>query len=730
MHFRESKVTCSVLYIFAATPGIFLPIAAQATASVDTITVVAAPPDNVKSGGDTPVPAYLDGHVANGARMGVWGEQKAENVPFNVVSYTAKMIEDTQAQTLTDVLRHDASVQAVRGYGNFGQSYRIRGFLVDGDDISYGGLYGVLPRQVVSTDLAERVEVIKGSSAFINGVPSGGSGVGGAINVEPKRAADEPVNKVKVDYRSRSQIGGTLDAGRRFGADDRFGARVNLMHREGETGVHKEKNRETLATLGLDYRGDSFRSSLDMGWTKSTIHHGRIGAGVGKATDLNHIPDNHSNYGQSWVYSDMMTRFAAWRGEYDLTSDWTWYTGFGGSETDERGEYSVPKLLDNAGNATASRLGTRYKADQASGMTGIRGRFATGFIDHNINMGYSGVYRKTRAAYTLSGSSDINIYHPHNIDYPQTLYHGGSMDSPKVRSRVQTAGVFLSDTLSALDERLQLTLGARRQTVTVRNYSYTGAEDPTTRFDAQKVTPVYGLLVKPWQNVSLYANHIEALQSGPVAPSGADIVNAGTVAGIVVSKQNEVGIKADFGRISGSLALFEIKRPVGTLTDTGGGKQRYGLNGEQRNRGVELNLAGELVYGVRLLASAQWLEPELFGTEGGVNNGHDAIGVPRYTYNLGGEWDLPWLNSLTATGNIIRSGSQYVNASNSVKVDGYTRLDLGLRYSTQVNSQTLTWRANVENVTNEKYWDSVDDSGTYVYQSYPRTLRLSMTVDF
>ncbi|MCT4712821.1 TonB-dependent siderophore receptor [Enterobacteriaceae bacterium H11S18] len=709
----------------AITPAFAAAQPAEPSPKEDTITVTAAPEETFRAGGDELVPAYLDGQVANGGRLGLLGEQEAKNVPFNIIGYTSKMIEDQQATTLTDVIRNDATVQAVRGYGNFAESYRIRGFQLDGDDIAFGGLYGVLPRQVVTTNIAERVEIIKGSNAFLNGVPPGGSGVGGSINVEPKRAQSIPLTRVSVDYGSDSQIGTSLDAGRRFGDSDQFGARVNVLHREGDTAVDDEKDRTTLASMGLDYQGERLRGSLDAGWQKSTIHNGRIGIGVGAITEMPDVPDNSDNYSQKWVYSDMTTRFAALRGEYDVANNWTFYGGIGGNNTDERGEYSLPKLLDDDGNASVSRLGTRYIADSFSGMTGIRGKFDTGVIGHSVNLGYSGVYRKTRSAYTLSGSSNtINIYDPTTIDYPPTLYSGGSMDDPHDRSRTRTSGVSVSDTLSALDDRVLLTVGARRQDVTVRNYDYQGVETPATRFDAFKVTPVYGLVVKPWEQVSFYANHIEALQPGPTASSKA--VNAGQVVGIVQSKQNEVGMKMDFGRVGGTLALFEIKKPVGMVDE----QNVYGLYGEQQSRGMELNVFGEPVYGVRLLGSALWMKPELSKTAGGVNDGNDAVGVPRYAVTLGGEWDLPWIQNLTATGTVTRTGSQYANASNTIKLDGWTGLDLGARYSMKVNEQTLTWRAAVENVTNEKYWASVDDSGTYLTQGDPRMLKLSMSVDF
>lgn len=119
------------------------------------------------------------------------GEQSAMDVPFNVVGYTSKLVQDQQAHTIADVVANDAGVQSSQGYGNFAETYRIRGFTLDGDDMTMGGLPGVVPRQVVDTQMLERVEIFKGANALLNG--AAGSGVGGMINLEPKRAEDTPV---------------------------------------------------------------------------------------------------------------------------------------------------------------------------------------------------------------------------------------------------------------------------------------------------------------------------------------------------------------------------------------------------------------------------------------------------------------------------------------------------------------------------------------------------------
>ncbi|MBS0967590.1 TonB-dependent siderophore receptor [Nissabacter archeti] len=715
----------------AAEPGAATSDTPQPAPQGDQLVVTATAPDSTfNAGSDALVPAYLDGQIANGGRLGFLGEQKAENVPFSIVSYTSKLLQDQQAHTLSDVLDNDASVESSYGYGNFAENYVVRGFTLATDDISYGGLYGVLPRQIVSTFFAERVELLKGASAFLNGVPPGGTGVGGNVNIEPKRADDTPLTRVSLDYTSASQVGGSLDLARRFGEDNRVGVRVNLIHREGETAIDGEKRRLTGGSLGLDYRGDRFRGSLDVGAAHQTVHGGRPVVYTGSATRIPDAPSATTNYGQQWAYTDLETEFGMLKGEYDVAENWTVYGALGASHNHEYGKYSSPTLANDAGDTTMSRMTVPYFSDNVSGNTGIRGTFDTGVVSHRINIGYSNAYTKTRSAYTLTTASvSSNIYAP--VAHTEPLvdrYAGGDMGDPHVRSRIRNQGYAISDTLSVLDERVQVIAGLRRQSIAVRNYGYDGVESGT--FDETKVTPAFGLVLKPWDNVSFYANHIEALQageSGATTYNGLRVSNGGQTAGIVTSKQDEVGVKADFGRVAASLALFEITKPE-SMYQLSGDHYDYGNYGEVRNRGLELNLFGEPVYGVRLNGSLTLLDPEMTKTQDGSYDGKDAVGVPRYHWVVSGEYDIPGLAGVTATGKVIRTGGQYADEANDLQLPAWTRLDLGVRYDMQRSENNIVWRAGVENVTNEHYWASA--AGGYLTQGDPRELKLSMTVDF
>lgn len=105
--------------------------------------------------------AFAGGQVASGGRVGIFGNQKNLDTPFNLTSYTNQYIQERQAKSVGDVLKADPSVRVGRGYGNFQENYYIRGFNLGSDDTAYNGLYSILPRQYIPTELFERVEVLR-----------------------------------------------------------------------------------------------------------------------------------------------------------------------------------------------------------------------------------------------------------------------------------------------------------------------------------------------------------------------------------------------------------------------------------------------------------------------------------------------------------------------------------------------------------------------------------------
>ncbi|HYG46142.1 MAG TPA: TonB-dependent receptor, partial [Bordetella sp.] len=188
----------------------------------------------------------------------------------------------------------------------------------------------------------------------------------------------------------------------------------------------------------------------------------------------------------------------------------------------------------------------------------------------------------------------------------------------------------------------------------------------------------------------------------------------------------EAGVKLDFGNIGGNIGVFQIEKPQAYMNSD----MVFGLAGAQRNRGLELNVYGEPTRGVRLLGGITFMDPELRGTKAGLQDGNDAIGVPRYQAVLGVEWDVPALTGLTLQAYAQRRGSQYVNIDNSAKIPAWTRIDLGARYATKIDGRNVVWRAGVDNVADKQYWATVGNDFGQITQGMGRVYKLSMSVDF
>jgi iron complex outermembrane receptor protein len=173
------------------------------------------------------------------------------------------------------------------------------------------------------------------------------------------------------------------------------------------------------------------------------------------------------------------------------------------------------------------------------------------------------------------------------------------------------------------------------------------------------------------------------------------------------------------------MSVFRIERP-NTVTDPI--TRVYGLNGEQRNTGLEMNVFGEPVAGVRVLGGFMLLDAELTKTRGGINEGNTAIGVAKVNVNLGTEWDVGYVPGLTLTARAIHTGDQYIDEANTLEIPDWTRFDIGSRYAFKTHGKTVTLRANVENVFDKRYWSTASSAGLTF--GTPRTALLSATLDF
>lgn len=685
--------------------------------------------------------AFEGGQVAEGGRAGILGTREHLETPFSITSYTNEFIQDRQAQSVGDVLQADPGVRVARGFGNFQETYFIRGFLLYSDDVAYNGLYSLLPRQYIATELFERVEVLRGASAFLTGASPGGNGIGGVINLLPKRAPNYDLNRLTLGTSHNDQRNTAIDVARRFGESDEFGVRVNAAHHNGGTSIDNEEAELNLFSVGLDYRGDRLRLSADMGYQNHQLDETRTNVVINGLSDyVPKAPDASDNWAQPWSYSNEEDEFGTFRAEYDINDHVTAWAAYGLRRTEEDNSLANFNLQDaRSGDGVMGRFDNTREDRVDTGEIGFSGSFDTGAVGHEWVVSYSYFQLETKNAFIGEFGAlrlDSNLYNPVYYDRPgfgsgsgTGTYFGNDLDSPMLTARTKLNSFAIGDTLAFMDERFLLTLGARHQAIKVDNYS-NNSEFSTagerTSYEDSEITPAIGAVFKLTDQVSLYANYIESLAQGETAPS-TGVTNVGESLAPYVSEQKEIGFKYEADQLGLGLAYFTTSKPRAAIENN-----VFKESGEDEHQGLELTLYGKAAENVKVLGGVTWLDAEQKDTGDASIDGNDVIGVAEWQANLGAEWEVPHVDGLALDGRITYTGSRYADDENTLKVDDWTTVDIGARYLLALGNQDLTLRARVHNLFDRDYWASVGGfpGRGYLALGAPRTVSLTATIDF
>ncbi|MFN3440604.1 MAG: TonB-dependent receptor, partial [Acidovorax sp.] len=467
-------------------------------------------------------------------------------------------------------------------------------------------------------------------------------------------------------------------------------------------------------SVGLDYTGARTRWSLDALATRGETKEFRPQTSfAGSALAVPAVPDARLNFYPGTKLQDnvktVMTRL-----EHDLNDSTTLYGSLGYTDLDY--EQTFPSGRPDAlGNFNVSNAYYDQYTKSKAADIGVRTKFKTGSINHTLAVGANYLDQETGYFYATSATTNpSSLYNPAPLP-AMTVARG----APRISSVTEQSSLAVADTMAFANDRVLVTLGLRHQTMGQTNYNVaSGAQSSHYKQDA--VTPLAGVVFKPMKNVSVYTNYTAGLTRG--ATAGPTTANAGETFAPQKSKQNEVGVKVDWGQLTTQAAFYQIKKP-GSVTDPV--TNVFSFGGEQRNRGLELTAYGEIQRGLRAMASASFNNAKLARTAGGVNQGNNAAGVPDRTFNLGLDWDTP-VQGLSINGRVINTSAVYADAANRLRVDAWTRLDLGARYATKVAGKPVVFRANLENVADKNYWVV----SNYVTVGAPRTLMLSAAVDF
>lgn len=716
---RLSLISLSVLAAIAAVAP--MAVSAQSVAATP-----AAPAASDAKDAAAPK-RLLDEVVVTGVRrktfapttvqVGAFRDQDPLDVPLTNNVMPRDLLDAQAAQGLYDALKNTAGVTRSQVSGSTYDNLSIRGIIVENrGNYRLNGNLPIVNLIDIPLEDKEQVEVLKGASSMYYGLvpPSG------IVNFVTKRAGPAPVTSLTTTLNNHGGIKAHVDIGRRFGADDSMGLRVNAVTSKEESGIDRFKGDRQLVSLAYDWRATpwaNFKVDIEH-YRKNVSEQGAITlpAAVNGVITLPRIPANTTNFAPEWARYDAEATNVLVRGDFALSDDWVLSVESGRANTQRDRNYTTLinyNTQTGAGTANISVLKGQEYTNTNHRVEAI-GRFDTAGIGHELTLGAT--YNRRASAGWLNGSARTpqNLYDPVDIaPVNPTLTQSG------FPSEVNDRGLYVFDRVS-LGEQWQVLAGLRK---TVYRSEASNPSSPVPTYRADKVTPNVSVMWKPMSNLSVYASALRGLEETGTAPL--NTTNFGQVLPPAVSKQHEVGVKARLGAVLLQTALFQTDRPLATTINN-----VYQVGGETRYRGLEFSASGEIGRDFALVVSGVVLDAEItkVGTANPLELGKTPENTPKNTLSVFGEYRLPMVPGLSLNAGVYHVGKRAVNNANQAWVDGYQTLSLGARYQTRIFDKPVNLQANLDNATNKDYWSTAGNSLLGV--GAPRTLRLTAKVDF
>ncbi|QLB14613.1 ligand-gated channel protein [Mannheimia granulomatis] len=632
--------------------------------------------------------------------LSLLGRQLAFTSPITVIHYDEQAFAEKSLRNVVDALaKTDASVMNFGGETNTLGGIYVRGLQLDARQFSVNGLAGLYGAYNTAVSAVGSAQVIKGASTATVGMDPEGS-AGASVNIETKRASDEPINKIGLAWFGNNRLQPSFDLARRFGANNEWGIRVSGLYRDGNTPRHGYSELAKEIAVGADYRSDKLRVGLDYFQTKRAANGGRA-----RLQDLQNLafnlplaPNGKINLVPEWSKQTTDDETAMLTFEYDLPAAMMLSGGIGHMESKYYGSFTQLKALDTQGKYSAENsTAMDFRSRTTSGNLKLQGQFETGVINHYWSVAYDRVQRQrdhdSNPTNARVGKYTTNFYHPNFSEAPN---HQGIVQAADNQFTAQS--VALSDTLGIWEDHIRLTLGGRFQWIEQLNRT------TSTRLKADRFSPMVAAAFVPNEDLVFYTNHLEDLEPGNADP------DTGEMNSPRVTRQLEAGVRKNWDdRLTTTFSVYELSRPGIIRGNKAVLKARAGKEqGKERNRGVELNVYANLLdKTLRPSLGVSYNQGKVFDFPTYADTIVSGVQVtsPRWIVKGAMEWDTPFVPNLTLNAGIQHYGKSYQDTAAQYKLPSYTTVDLGAKYTLKwADKQSLTLRAGVENLFNKHYW--------------------------
>ena len=652
-----------------------------------------------------------------------------QEIPQTVNVIPAQVIRDQAPRNLDDALANVSGITQGNTLGSTQDSVMTRGF---GDNrngsIMRDGMPVVQGRGLNAS--VERIEVLKGPASLLYGIQD----PGGVVNMVSKKPELEQYNALTLRGSTygegKNGSGGGLDSTGALG-DTGLAYRMILDHEDEDYWRNYGTHRETLVAPSLAWFGESTTLLF-------AYEHREFLTPFDRGTVIdprdNHPLDISRERRLDEPFNNMEGRSDLYHFEADhaLNDDWNAHFGYSWNrETYDASQVRITAIDTNRGTLTRSMDGTQNAISTDRFTTAsLEGKVKVAGMQHDLVFGIDDEYRKIYRE-DLIRQKSLSTFSYTNPVYGRevagtTVSPADSAQTDKLRSD----SVFVQDSIH-LTDRWILVAGARFQEYD----QYAGKGVPfqaNTDSNGQKWVPRAGLVYRYTDELSFYGSYTESFKpNSTIAPlSGSSTVLDGSIAP-EEAKSWEVGAKLDIpGRVTGNVALFDIKKRNVLVANSEGPVTLYSAAGEVRSRGLEVDLTGQLSDRWSMIGSYAYTDAEV--TQDPTYKGKKLQNVAKNTGSLSAVYDF----GTVIGGDQLRvgAGARYVgeragNAVNDFDLPSYTVADAFASYDTRVEGQRVKFQLNVKNLFDRTYYTSAA-SRFFVSMGDARQVTLSSTLEF
>ncbi|WP_138498913.1 TonB-dependent siderophore receptor [Nostoc sp. PA-18-2419] len=606
------------------------------------------------------------------------------DIPGSIQVIPQEVIRDQGAISVREAVRNVSGVTYSSSFGNRGESFTVRGF---GAEPFLNGFRGEgFSRTQEESANIDRIEILKGPASILYGRvdPSG------IINRVTKKPLFDPFYELNFTAGSYSFYRPTLDFAGPLNDEKTLAYRLNIAYEDAGSFRDRVQTERFFFAPSFTYQlGKNTSLNLDVSYLRDArpIDRGLVVLSDNKVPN---IPIGRY-LGDPTRQEKFTQTLAALYLDHRFNPNLSLRSLFRYTASTESGPGATLQIFGDTEDDRTFELGNSI-GDQYyetySWQNDLTAKVKTGAIQHTVLLGLELTRQQSFFSARDRSAGFIDVFNP---NYNFTF---GEFDPLRTGNDVtETFGIYLQDQITLLDN-LKLLVGGRFDTY---HYESTTNDVANAPDNADAFTPRVGIVYQPIQQVSLYTSYSQSFTPN----SGRSISNQpfdpqrGT--------GYEVGVKTELlnGRLSSTLAYYDTKLK-NVLTDDLD-NPGYSLQvGEQRSRGIEFDIAGEILPGWKVIASyantnAEITKDNTFAIGNRLNN------VPR---NGGSLWTTYTLQTGSLKGLGVGFGAFFVgeragDLENSFVLPSYTRLDAALYYQ----KDNLRIGLNFKNLSDIRYFE-------------------------